>query len=1759
MTNPIRFFRFFTLIFCLIFSFYQIDAQVFNGEKIPYVSTELQGVFTSYEVFRIDAEPLATFVRTTPDANTSLVLGDHIWNLSLTTSDLLSTTYYSSVETPQGTHISHKRPDIAFKGYEIGGGKVRLTLDKGFIYGYIQENELVWRIEPLRYVEPGAADNLFVVYEKSNVVPNPTVRCGVTDEMEKAAHLDLEKGESQGGADFLAVHELELAIASDQLMVAAYGSTGAVESHNIGVINDVEGDYTGSFNHDLCFNIVTQFIATSFPGPWSASNDAGTLLGSFAGWGNAGNFGVTFDIGELWTDRDFDGGTVGIAYLNGVCNGNKYHCLQDFSSNSEFIRCMTSHELGHNLSATHDNGCSGGEFIMCPFVSSATSWSAQSQSQMNPYIQSKINSGCLSSCVAGPPLLSVFDWSPEPGCVGQPVQFTDESTGVIASWTWTFTGGTPATSTQQNPSVTFNTPGPHNVALVVTGPGGNTAASNQVITIDPLPVSNFTYTVDDLTFNFTNTSLNADTYFWEFGDGAESTETNPTYSYSEAGMYVVKLTATNHCASVVKTFTVNTFPAPNFTAEPTSGCATLLVQMVNESSSNSTSYQWQFPGGSPASSNQPNPLVLYTTSGTYSISLTAFNSSGSNIYTRTNYITVQSGPAPGFSSSTNGLTVTFNNNSVNSTSYLWDFGDGVTSTLANPVHTYTNGGSYTVTLTAINNCSSVVLTKTVVVAPPPVAAFTTSVTDGCAPLTIVFTNASTGATSFDWGFPGGDPLTSTDTDPTVVYATPGTYTVTLTATNSSGSSTATATITVGNVPSVGFSSSNNGAVVSFANSSNNATAYVWDFGDGSTGTETDPSHTYTTDGVYAVVLTATNACGSVTTTQTITVVTTPVAGFTASPTNGCAALTVQFTNASSANATTFNWVFLGGEPATSTLQNPVVVYNTAGIYPVTLVVGNSAGDNTLTQTDYITVNTVPMAGFSNTGNGATVTFVNNSSNAIAYGWDFGDGSISTETNPIHTYSTDGNFTVTLTATNDCGSVTTTTTVTITTAPIAGFNADQTTGCAPFTVQFNNTSSSNATNFEWQFPGGDPSSSTEQHPVVIYNAPGLYSVSMTAGNAAGTSTASQVDYITVGNTPNASFTSTVAGSTATFMNTTFDGTSFTWDFGDGNSSIDNNPEHTYTADGTYTVVLTATNNCGTSTFTQNIVIITDTEAGFTANTTSGCGPLSVQFSDLSSENTSSWNWAFPGGEPGTSTDPNPSVVYFIPGIYDVTLVVTGPGGSSTFTQANFIAVLGQPTGGFYAAISQNTVTFTNTSTDATSYLWTFGDGSTSIESSPSHTYLSDGTYTVILAATNNCGTTIVEQTVEILTAPVAAFTFNSAAGCAPLVVLFNNTSSSNATTFSWVFEGGGPGTSGDPNPLSTWNTAGVYLVTLTASNAAGSSTATASITVNTAPTAGFSTQTAGLSVVTTNLTQNADSYAWSFGDGNTSTASNPVHTYSATGTYTVVLEASNSCGVSTFSQVVTIAGSAPIAAFSSDITAGCAGMTVQFTDQSAGDPSGWEWTFEGGTPATSIDQNPMVTYALPGTYAVTLTASNLFGANSTQLTNFIQVSLPPTAGFSYTVNGGVVNFSNSAQGATDYAWNFGDGSTSTEKDPVHIYTTSGSYTVGLTVTNACGTSTLQQTVVVIVVGIHETPWLHQFRLFPNPNSGRFTVDMQGSPDSSVEFALFNSLGQLIFTEFEDFSVGQLTKTFDFNQLPSAVYSLRIQANGSAAYVKVVVEQ
>ncbi len=1763
MVKFLRLFCCLATIFFLTSSSNQLGAQSFTASLEPYSAPSLAEQFNAYEVFKLDASALGSYVKSNAEAPAQLKVGTHNWRLDLSINPIISEYYSVTVQTPQGVTTTYPKNNIAFKGYDLnGGGRARLTMNGEFLYGFVEEGNERYYIEPLWYFEPSASHDLFVLYRKSAVKPLAADACGLTEEQMELQHLEenVEKGQAEG-AKSSGCYEFEIAIASDRLMFDKYGSIVNVENHNIGVINDVEVDYTGSFTHDLSFIIVTQFVVTGTD-PWTNSTDAGTLLGSFAAWGNAGNFGVAFDNGELWTNRDFNGGTVGIAYLNGVCNNSKYHCLQDFTTNSEWLRCMTSHELGHNLTAIHD--AAGSPFIMAPVVSSSTTWSNASQSSINSYVQQKITSGCLTACgPPPPPLVAAFAWTPNPGCQSVPVAFSDLSSGNITAWAWTFQGGTPAVSSLQNPSVTWNTPGLKNVTLTITGQGGSNAIT-QVVQIDPQPVANYTYTVNGLILTFTNTSVNATTYEWDFGDGSGSFEDNPVHEYSVAGTYLVVLKATNACGTSTKSYTINTAPTAFFDASPTSGCAALVVVMDNQSSSNAVSFVWTFPGGAPSSSNQVNPTVVYPIAGTYSITLKATNSSGSHTFTRTNYITVKAIPTANFTFTVSGPTATFTNTTIGSpNSYLWDFGDGSTSTQVNPVHTYANSGMYDVVLTVTNECGSSSKTKSVTIVStiPPNAAFTANPSIGCAPLTVNFTNNTTGAVSYSWAFPGGNPSTSTATNPTVVYDSTGVYTATLIATNANGNDTATATITVNTIPTAGYTYVvSNDTTVTFTNTSTGATSYLWTFGDGDSSTVASPVHDYPAHDsiyVYQVIMRAINDCGTVNDTQLVTIVTDPHANFTATPTNGCAPLTVQFNNTSTPNATAFLWQFPGGTPDTSILKNPVVVYSTPGTYSVTLIAINSSGRDTFSRTNYIVVNTTPSTGFTSAAIGLTVTFSNTTTGAISYLWDFGDGDTSSVANPSHTYATDGTYTVTLSATNACGTTTKVQNVTVTTVPTAGFSASANSGCAPLTVQFNNTSSSNATTFDWQFPGGNPSSSTEQNPPsVVYDLPGTYTVTLTASNAAGSSTTTQV--ITVSGSPSANFTATTSGLTATFTNNSSNGTTYSWDFGDNGSSSDPNPTHDYAVDGTYTVVLTATNDCGTSTFTQNVIITTAPGAGFSVSTTTGCSILSVNFTDISSGNPVSWDWDFPGGTPNSSTEQNPTVQYFAPGVYDVTLVVTSAGGgTSSFTQQNIITVNGAPNAGFTSSANGATVMFTNNSSNASSYIWNFGDLSNSTEQNPTHTYANDGVYTVTLTATNNCGSTIFEQTVTIVTPPTASFNASGSAGCAPFAVQFTNTSSNNATSFAWEFPGGNPASSTEANPSVIWNAAGVYVVTLTASNSAGNSTSTSTITVGIAPTAGFTYQIGGLTAVFTNTSSNGGSYSWNFGDGSLpNTEANPSHTYAQVGTYVVILSVTNECGTVTVSQTVVVQGTPPVPAIGANQNSGCLPFSVQFTDQSAGNPISWEWIFQSGTPATSTDQNPLVSYSAAGTYDVTLKVTNIFGTATQVFPAYITVQAAPIPGFTFVANQTTVSFTSTSQNGISYAWDFGDLNTSTAENPTHTYAAPGTYTVSLAVTNNCGTSILEQT-IVITSGTAEAAWIQGFRLFPNPNTGSFTVEMNGSPQDEVEFILFNALGQQVKRETSDFGSGSMLRAFDYGDLSAGVYMLRVQANGQAMFVKVTV--
>ena len=472
------------------------------------------------------------------------------------------------------------------------------------------------------------------------------------------------------------------------------------------------------------------------------------------------------------------------------------------------------------------------------------------------------------------------------------------------------------------------------------------------------------------------------------------------------------------------------------------------------------------------------------------------------------------------------LTVTFTNLSTGATNYAWAFGDGNVSTLANPTNTYTNAGTYSVTLTAVGPGGTNQLTRTnyIVVVAPPVAGFTAGPTNGVAPLTVIFTNLSTGATNYAWAF--GDGNVSALANPTNTYTNAGTYSVTLTAVGPGGTNQLTRTNYIVVVPPTvaGFTAGPTNGVapltVIFTNLSTGATNYAWAFGDGNLSTLANPTNTYTNAGAYSVTLTAVGPGGTnrLTRTNYIVVVPPAVAGFTAGPTNGVAPLTVIFTNLST-GATNYAWAF--GDGNVSALANPTNTYTNAGTYSVTLTAVGPGGTNQLTRTNYIVVAVPPppVAGFTaGPTNGVaplTVTFTNLSTGATNYAWAFGDGNVSALANPTNTYTNAGTYSVTLTAVGPGGTNQLTMTNYIVVVPppppVAGFTAGPTNGVAPLTVVFTNLSTS-ATNYAWDF--GDGNVSALANPTNTYTSAGTYSVTLTAVGPGGTNQLTMTNYIVV---------------------------------------------------------------------------------------------------------------------------------------------------------------------------------------------------------------------------------------------------------------------------------------------------------------------------------------------------------------------------------------------------------------------------------------------------------------------------------------------------------------------------------------------------------------------------------------------------------------------------------------------------------------------
>jgi PKD repeat protein len=311
-------------------------------------------------------------------------------------------------------------------------------------------------------------------------------------------------------------------------------------------------------------------------------------------------------------------------------------------------------------------------------------------------------------------------------------------------------------------------------------------------------------------------------------------------------------------------------------------------------------------------------------------------------------------------------------------------------------------------------------------------------------------------------------------------------------------------------------------------------AYEWDFGDGETITEVNPTHTYAQDGTYTVALTVTDNKGATnmsTTTATIAD-TEPAADFSAAPTSGPEPVTVAFTDNSASydGIETWNWDFDNDGETDSTEQNPTHEYLEYGRYTVSLTVTESDGDcDAITKSDYILVirvNEPPEADPSGpyTGTeGLAIAYDGSGSydtdgSLVAYEWDFGDETTATGVAPTHTYAQSGTYTVALTVTdNDGATNTSTTTATIAdTEPTAAFSAKRTHGPEPLTVAFTDNSASydGIEEWAWDFDNDGETDSTEQNPTHVYREYGRYTVSLTVTESDGDSgTMTKADYIT----------------------------------------------------------------------------------------------------------------------------------------------------------------------------------------------------------------------------------------------------------------------------------------------------------------------------------------------------------------------------------------------------------------------------------------------------------------------------------------------------------------------------------------------------------------------------------------------------------------------------------------------------------------------
>lgn len=767
-------------------------------------------------------------------------------------------------------------------------------------------------------------------------------------------------------------------------------------------------------------------------------------------------------------------------------------------------------------------------------------------------------------------------------------------------------------------------------------------------------------------------------------------------------------------------------------------------------------------------------------------------------------------------------------------------------------------------------------------------------------------------------------------------------------------------------------------------------------------------------------------------------------------------------------------------------------------------------------------------------------------------WDFGDGTTSTVPNPTHTFAANDDYVVSLTVTNAWGSAQWEYSP-FTVLPASGGTPPESasfswTPPSPVTqqlVSFLDKSKGSITRWRWNFdaqiPPGPLASaplSYEQNPTFTYTQPGRKNVELWVSNRFGRKgIIFFVDVLRHDVPPLGGFNFTPfnvrVGEPVQFTDTSFGGTSWLWNLGeDGATSTQQNPSYTYRTTGQKSVTLKVSNAFGSDTVTKFFPCDEGTGSALAANFT--WSPQTpnpgepVRFSDLSTGSPEKWSWVVSDG--AQSNERNFTHTFLQAGEYAVSLRVDKGTQTKILVQIVKVGASPSPTPNFTFTPGSprpgEEVTFVNLSSNATSYLWDFDDGTTSTSVEPKHTFTAEKTYKVKLTATGGSESESITKNVVVsaagATIPVAQFTIAPNPAQVGKPVQFTDTSTGQPAEWFWDF-GYSSLTSREQNPEHTFPFAATFQVKLTVKNSKGTSTPlTLPVIVKNdlpKPVPDFTwlpgSPAEGEVVTFTDKSSNQPKeWQWTFGDGGSARGAVVTHAFATAGSWNVTLKVSNVSGEATVSRTVVVTKPRLEADFKFTPASPKSGDKVFFTDQSRGAPESWKWVIDGIDFGT--DRNITRTFYEGGEHVVELQVRRA-GEQSFK-SKEVLVAAPPVASFRAggKLNTGVlILFTDiSAGNPTQRTWFINGKSAGTAATISRTFKEAGPVQVRLLVENEIGSDAVTRNFTITSSPL-ERPVIRKlsaeygpcfFKLLPVTSNFAVDVDWRQQRPESIELEI-----------------------------------------------------